>query len=78
MRPTPTNGFRTLQRRALVEPEWDGDPESLRRHLDELLHGGEEICDRTFASKHEAFRHGYSLGHHAAHDHRAVHETADD
>jgi hypothetical protein len=46
-------------------PEWSGDPDDLIGHEDRLLVDA-DLCDWTFASKHEAFGNGFFLGRRAA------------
>jgi hypothetical protein len=41
--------------------EWSGDPDDLIGREDHLLVDA-HLCDLTFASKHEAFFTGFSLG----------------
>jgi hypothetical protein len=41
--------------------QWDGDPELLEPHT-ELLLNDQDLCDVTFASKHEAFVTGFGAG----------------
>jgi excisionase family DNA binding protein len=45
--------------------EWSGDPNDLVGREDRLLYDADS-CDRTFASKHEAFCTGFSLGERTA------------